>query len=389
MSDTGRSDVVVSISVRTLLVAAGIVAVAGALASIGSALLIIFVSVFSVAVLSPVATAMERRLRWSRALCATVLVLGIVVGLAVVLLVLAQAMGDAVRGFSHDLPEILDQVRRSDVGDFINGGSGSLDTLSEHATDITRGVATVSGGVADVGVSAFGAVTLFFSVIFLTLFGLIDEPRVRDWIGGLMYRDKRERYLDVTNRIVNTTSRYMLGNLAISVICGTVYGVTAVILDLPYPLALALIAGLLDLIPTVGATIAGIIIGVIALSVSLEALVVFAIVMLVYQQIENYVLQPTIIGRAARVSGFTVLVSVLAFGALFGVIGAIIGVPIAAGLQILAGGAHRREKGSDRGRGPRSAAAAGLTAVNHAKRVTTAHTCRPEHRSRQQTTPWR
>jgi predicted PurR-regulated permease PerM len=335
VTDTGRPDVVVSISVRTLLVAAAIVAVAGALASIGSVLLIILVSVFSVAVLSPVATAMERRLRWSRALCATLLVLGIVIAIAIVVLVLAQAIGDAVRGFSRDLPEILDQVRRSDVGDFINGGSGSLDTLREHATDITSGVATVSGGVADVGVSAFGAVTLFFSVIFLTLFGLSDEPRVRDWIGGLMYRDKRERYLDVTNRIVNTTSRYMLGNLAISVICGTVYGVTAVILGLPYPLALALIAGLLDLIPTVGATIAGIIIGVIALSVSLEALVAFAIVMLVYQQIENYVLQPTIIGKAAHVSGFTVLVSVLAFGALFGLIGAIIGVPIAAALQIL------------------------------------------------------
>jgi predicted PurR-regulated permease PerM len=335
VSDTGRPGVVVSISVRTLLVAAGIVAVAGALASIGSVLLIILVSVFSVAVLSPVATAMERRLPWSRALCATVLVLGTVIAIAAVALVLAQAIGDAVRGFSDDLPKILDQVRRSDVGDFINGGSGSLDTLREHATDITRGVARVSGGVADVGVSAFGAVTLFFSVIFLTLFGLIDEPRVRDWIGGLMYRDKRERYLDVTDRIVNTTSRYMLGNLAISVVCGTVYGITAVILDLPYPLALALIAGLLDLIPTVGATIAGVIIGVIALSVGLEALVVFAIVMLVYQQIENYVLQPTIIGKAARVSGFTVLVSVLAFGALFGVIGAIIGVPIAAGLQIL------------------------------------------------------
>ena len=335
MTDTGRSDVVVAISVRTLLVAAVVVAVAGALASIGSVLLIILVSVFSVAVLSPVATAMERRLRWSRALCATLLVLGIVIAIAVVVLVLAQAIGDAVRGFSRDLPEILDQVRRSDVGDFINGGSGSLDTLREHATDITSGVATVSGGVADVGVSAFGAVTLFFSVIFLTLFGLSDEPHVRDWIGGLMYRDKRERYLDVTNRIVNTTSRYMLGNLAISVICGTVYGVTAVILGLPYPLALALIAGLLDLIPTVGATIAGIIIAVIALSVSLEALIAFAIVMLVYQQIENYVLQPTIIGKAAHVSGFTVLVSVLAFGALFGVIGAIIGVPIAAALQIL------------------------------------------------------
>ena len=328
-------NVEVSISVRTLLVVAGIVALAGALASIGSALLMIFVSVLCVAVLSPVATAMERRLGWSRALCSTVLVLGTVVALGVVLLVLAQAVSDAVRGFSHDLPKIVDQVRHSDVGDFINGGNGSLDTLREHASDITKGAATVSGGVADIGVSAFGAITLFFSVIFLTLFGLIDEPRVRDWISGLMYRDTRERYLDVTDRIIHVTSRYMLGNIAISVVCATVYGVTAVILGLPYPLALALIAGFLDLIPTVGATIAGIIIAVVALSVGVEALIAFVIVMLVYQQIENYVLQPTIIGRAARVSGFTVLVSVLAFGALFGFIGAIIGVPIAAGIQIL------------------------------------------------------
>jgi predicted PurR-regulated permease PerM len=64
-------------------------------------------------------------------------------------------------------------------------------------------------------------------------------------------------------------------------------------------------------------------------------LIVFLIVIVVYQQIENYVLQPAIIGKAARISGFTVLASVLAFGSLFGLIGAIIGVPIAAGLEIL------------------------------------------------------
>jgi predicted PurR-regulated permease PerM len=208
--------------------------------------------------------------------------------------------------------------------------------LKRHSSDIVSGAGKVSGGVAHVGVSAFGAVTLVFSVVFLTLFGLIDEPRWREWTASLLYRDKRERVLRVTDRIIQTTSRYMLGNLVISVICGTVYGVTALVLGLPYPLALAVIAGILDLIPNVGATIAGIIIGIVALSVSLEALIVFAIVMVVYQQIENYVLQPTIIGKAAQLSGFTVLASVLAFGALFGLIGAIIGVPIAAGLQIVA-----------------------------------------------------
>jgi predicted PurR-regulated permease PerM len=333
--DLDRPEVELSVSIRTVVLVGAAVALAWALASIADVLLLILVSIFSVAVLSPVASAMERRLHWSRALCSTVLVLGIVIVIALVVLVLVQAVSDAVRGFSDDLPQIVAEVRNSDLGDFINSGSSSLDTLREHTDDITKGVGKVSGGVADVGVSAFGAVTLFFSVLFLTLFGLIDEPRVRDWIGGLMYRDKRERYTNVTDRVVHTTSRYMLGNLAISVICGTVYGVTALILGLPYPLALAMIAGILDLIPTIGATIAGIIIGIVALSVGVDALIAFVIVMVLYQQIENYVLQPTIIGKAAHVSGFTVLVSVLAFGALFGIIGAIIGVPIAAGLQIV------------------------------------------------------
>jgi predicted PurR-regulated permease PerM len=337
-SSSARGDhakVDVSVSVRTILLVTSAAAIVWALASIANVLLVILVSVFSVAVLSPVVTAMERRSGWRRGLCSTLLVLVIVLIIGVVALVLAQAIGGAVRDLSNALPEIVDKARHSNLGKLINSGSGSLDTLRKHASDITSGVAKVSGGVAHVGISAFGAVTLVFSVVFLTLYGLIDERRARDWVGGLLYRDDRERYLQVTDRIVQTTSRYMLGNLAISVVCGTVYGVTAVILGLPYPLAVAVIAGILDLVPNVGATIAGVVIALVALSVSLEAMIVFLIVIVVYQQIENYVLQPTIIGKAAQLSGFAVLTSVLAFGALFGLIGAIIGVPIAAGLQIV------------------------------------------------------
>jgi predicted PurR-regulated permease PerM len=335
--DTGarRRELGVSISIRTILLVALVVAAGVALASIKSVLLLLFVSVFSVAVLSPVASAMERRLGWSRRVCATVLVLAMVVGIAAVALVMVQAVDGAVRDFSRELPHIVDEARHSDLGDLVNKRSGSLDTLTDHAGDITQGASKLSGGVVHVGISAFGAVTLVFSVIFLTLFGLIDEPHLRKWSAGLMYREKRERYLRVTDRIIHTTSRYMLGNVAISAICGTVYGVTALILGLPYPLAVAVIAAILDLVPSIGATIAGVIIGLVALSVSLQALIVFLIVMVVYQQIENYILQPTIIGRAAKVSGFTVLASVLAFGALFGLIGAVIAVPIAAALQIV------------------------------------------------------
>jgi predicted PurR-regulated permease PerM len=333
--ETSRRELGVSISIRTILLVAVVVAAAAALASIKSVLLLLFVSVFSVAVLSPVATAMERRLAWSRRVCSMVLVVGIVGVIAAVALVMVHALNGAVHDFSHQLPQFVDRAKQSDLGNVLNTRSGSLDTLARHAGEITRGAGDVSGGVAHVGISAFGGVTLVFSVIFLTLFGLIEEPHLREWTAGLMYRDKRERYLRVTDRIIHTTSRYMLGNLVISVVCGTVYGVTALILGLPYPLALAVIAAILDLVPNIGATLAGVLIGIVALSVSLEALIVFLIVIVVYQLIENYILQPTIIGKAAKISGFTVLASVLAFGALFGLIGAIIGVPIAAAVQIV------------------------------------------------------
>jgi predicted PurR-regulated permease PerM len=330
-----QREVVVSISVRTILLVGAAVALAWALASIGHVLLLILVSIFSVAVLTPVVDVMERRLRWGRAICSSVLVIGLVVLVAVALLILLRPLIDGVRAFSNNFPRLVSEARDSDLGRFINGGSNSVDTLRAHAGAITGGAAKVSGGVANVGISAFGVVTFVLSLTFLTLFGLVELPRTRATVGALLYRDKRERVEQVTDRIITTTSRYMLGNLAISMICASVYGITAVILGLPYALALALISGILDLIPNVGALLAGLIIGIVALSVSLGALVAFVIVIFVYQQVENYVLQPTIIGKATNVSGFTVLVSVLVFGSLFGIVGAIIGVPIAAAIEIV------------------------------------------------------
>jgi predicted PurR-regulated permease PerM len=333
--DARPRELAVFISIRTILLVGVAVAVGWALASIGSVLLLIFVAVFNTAVLAPVADAMTRRLPWSRGACCSVLVLGTVVLTAIVLAILLAPIVEGVRDFSHNLPRIVDEARRSDVGRAIDGGGHGLETLQKHASEIVAGAKRVSGGLAQVGVGAFGALTLIVSIVFMTLFLLIDLPRVRTSIGSLLYRDSRDRYEHVADRIIATTSRYMLGNLAISLICAAVYGVTAAILGLPYALALALLAGLLDLIPNVGALLAGMIMGLVALSVGVGALVVVALVILVYQQIENYILQPTIIGKAAKVSGFTVIASVLIFGSLFGVVGAIIGVPVAAAVEIV------------------------------------------------------
>jgi predicted PurR-regulated permease PerM len=117
-----RSRVDVSISFRTILVVAATVAVVAALVSIRSVVLLIFVSVFSVAVLSPVATWLERRFGWSRRLASIVLVLALVVVVAGFLLVMVAAVADAVHGFSQDLPQIVDQARHSGLGDLVDKG---------------------------------------------------------------------------------------------------------------------------------------------------------------------------------------------------------------------------------------------------------------------------
>jgi Domain of unknown function DUF20. len=154
----------VRISVRTILLVAVTVVVVVALASIRSVLLVLFVSVFGVAVLSPPAAAMERRFGWSRRASSVVLVLAIVIVVVGVALIMVAAVGSAVHGLSHDLPRIADQARHSGLGHLIDKRSGSLEALTKHASEITSGAGRVSHGVAHVGVSAFGGIAVVFSV---------------------------------------------------------------------------------------------------------------------------------------------------------------------------------------------------------------------------------
>lgn len=103
----------VEVSIRTIITISAIVAIAFALGSIGDVLLLFFVSMFSIAVLSPVLDAMERRLPWGRTLCATLLVLGLAILSLVFVVVLLQAVVDGLRNFSEALPGLVDQARQA------------------------------------------------------------------------------------------------------------------------------------------------------------------------------------------------------------------------------------------------------------------------------------
>src|SRR3954470_4236348 len=176
--ESRQRELAVFISIRTILLAGVAVALAWALASIGQVLLLVFVSVFSAAVLAPVVDGMSRRLRWGRATCSSVLVIGIVVVTAGVLAVALAPLINDVREFGDHLPAVIENARNSDIGQSLGGGGDGLATLQKHSGDIVSGAKDVSGGLAHVGVSAFGVVTLTVSVIFMTLFLVTDLRRL-------------------------------------------------------------------------------------------------------------------------------------------------------------------------------------------------------------------
>ena len=144
-----------------------------------------------------------------------------------------------------------------------------------------------------------------------------------------------DRWLRVWERVTETVSRWAIGVVVIATIAGTIQGTTAWLLGSSYALALGVIAGLFDMIPNIGATIAGfILVPALWAEEGLTAAVIMLVVILAYQQLENNILTPKIQGKAVELSAFFIIVSVTLFGALLGVLGALTAVPLAATIQI-------------------------------------------------------
>jgi predicted PurR-regulated permease PerM len=325
----------VNIMVRTMLVVTAIVALAWVFVYVRSVMMSLFLALFFALVLEPVVRVMERRLSLSRGRAATLLVLGLLVlGLLILGLLLAPIV-NAFRDFAHALPSVVSDMRSSSsLSSWLDKHSQAPELLQKHASDIVSGIANAAGGVIGVGLSSLSVVLGGFTLTFLTLFLMIDLPRLVAAVDSLFDPSRSVRWQRTTERIITAVSRTMLGNIAISIICGTIYGLSAWLLGTPYPLVMGIVAGLLDMVPMIGATLAGVILVLATLTQGLVPALIMLAIVLLYQQFENYVLQPTILGKAADVSGFTVIASVMVFGALFGVVGAIIAVPIAASIQI-------------------------------------------------------
>jgi predicted PurR-regulated permease PerM len=332
---TARRALSISITPQTMFVAAAIVAVVWAFVEVRTAVITLFLALFSALVLEPVVTLAQRKLKLGRGPAALIVVFAVVAFALVAAFILIAPFVKAIRDFVDALPSIVQDIRDSSIGSWIDAHSQAPEESQENVKQIAEAIGEAAGGVLGVTVSAFSLILGLVTAVFLTLFLIMDLPRIVGAIDTVLDPAGSARLKRIMPAVVTAVSRTMLGNIAISIICGTIYGLSAWALGLPFPLALAFIAGFLDLIPMVGATVAGAILVLAALTQGVTEAVIMLAIVLVYQQIENYVLQPTILGKAADVSGFLVIASVLVFGTLLGAVGAIIAVPIVASIQII------------------------------------------------------
>jgi predicted PurR-regulated permease PerM len=232
----------------------------------------------------------------------------------------------------------------SDVQDFVQRNRtlrnleedyGFVTKIEEEARKLPNRLGGAAGTLRDLGVSLVNSIFAGVTIIVLSIFMVGGG---RGWLrkGAALMQPQRAEMIDrMVDRMAVAVGNYVAGAIAQATIAGIATFIVLSILGVPFAAPLAVVVFFFDLIPLVGATIAAIIVGIVTVFVNFPtATIVWVIWAIVYQQIENSVIQPQIQRRALDIHPFVVLVSVLFGSALFGVAGALLAIPVAASAQI-------------------------------------------------------
>jgi predicted PurR-regulated permease PerM len=334
MEGQDRKRVELLLPIRTILIVVAAIGLMAAFAAIGDIFLIVFIGIFLGLVFEYPVRYVMAKTHWGRGLAATVTVLGAALGVVVLALLFLVPMVGSVRDFLQELPETIDQLRSSDELSWL-GDTGVGGNLEEGANSTAASVPDTISAVLGIAGDFFGVFLAGFTILFICLFFIADVENMKRALGSVLMPGERERWLGVWERVTESVSRWAIGVVVIATIAGTTQGVTAWLLGSSFALGLGVIAGLLDMIPNIGATIAGfVLVPALWAEEGIAAAVIMLVVLLVYQQFENNVLTPKIQGRAVNLSGFFIIVAVTLFGGLLGVLGALTAVPLAATIQI-------------------------------------------------------
>ena len=295
----------------------------------------LLISTFLAVALNPLVSATERRLRLKHGPAAVVVFLVTILVVVGFLIVIFTPLYNEVRSFSEHLPDYLDKAERSRLFRDLDARYDLLSKLREQSKSLPdRLPATASAALGLAGTVA-NAVFETITVLFLTLFLLLELPSIGRSIVSLLPPEQADTAIRMQSEISHTVARYVASNFAVSIFAGIVTWISLVILGVPFALVLALLMGLFDLLPLIGATLGGAIVVIVAtITVGITAGLIMIAVLVIYQQTENHLVQPIVMRKSVAVSPLIVIISVLVGAALLGILGALLAIPVAGSIQI-------------------------------------------------------
>jgi predicted PurR-regulated permease PerM len=248
------------------------------------------------------------------------------------------------------LPGIVDDTRngRGPIGDLLQRThalqwvQNNQDRIRSFASGLTTPAAGVLSGIAT-GVT--GTITVFVLAYLMVLEG----PKVVDGFTNLFAPATGTRIRRVAGDCARSVTGYLSGNLLISFICAVLTYAVLKISGVPFAGLIALFVGIADLIPLVGATIGGVVAVLAGVIHSVPAGIAVLVFFVLYQQLENHLLQPLVFARTVKVNPLTVIIAILVGVELVGILGALLAIPVASIIQVILRDVwdHRRGRPKD------------------------------------------
>ncbi|GIK77363.1 MAG: AI-2E family transporter [Acidobacteria bacterium] len=290
----------------------------------------------AVAVAAPVGM-LERRMPRGLAIALVYLILILIpIGIGLILVPPAVTAGsDLVNDLPGYVSDLNETVQENETLRGLNEDYDLVGKLEDVANDAAGSLDDVAATLADIGAGLIGSLFALFTIIVMSIFMV---SRGHQWIRAILAtrRPHEAEAIDgALGRMAIAVSSYVGGALAQAVIAAVVAFIVLTILGVPAPLALAVIIGILDLIPLVGATLGAFLVALVTLFNDFPTdTIVWVVFAIAYQQFENYVVQPRIQSRAVKLDPFVIVVAAIFGGTLLGIVGALLAIPVAAAGQI-------------------------------------------------------
>ncbi|MEO6204294.1 MAG: AI-2E family transporter [Mycobacteriales bacterium] len=304
------------------------------LIAVRSVLVLLLIAAFLAIGLNPAVEAFERRgMRRPSAVGIVLLaVLAFFVGFG---FAVVPPIVDQVGALADKAPDYVAQLQNNSRVVSLDQRFGFLDRINEYVNHPENAGTKLFGGVLGVSKVVFGAFFSTLTVLILTLYFLSNLPGLKAGAYRAVPRSRRPRVGLLADEILERVGGYVGGALLIAGLAGVTTFVFLVILGIPYPLALAMLVAITDLIPLIGATIGAALVTLVGFFVSVQVGLIAAAYYIAYQQIENYIIYPKVMKRSVDVSPVATVIAVLIGGSLLGVLGALLAIPIAAAAQLI------------------------------------------------------